>query len=60
MKSSILPLINDNAVDTLIKALSDHVNDDIADADNDDITEADIDTVFNILIWTEIQIIRQT
>ena len=60
MNDDIADADNDNAVDTLIKALSDHVNDDIADADNDDITEADIDIVFNILIWTEIQIIRQT
>ena len=51
MNDDVADTDNDNAVDTLIKALSDHVNDDIADADNDDITEADIDTVFNILIW---------
>ena len=38
------------AVDTLIKALSDYVNDDIAAADNKDVTQADIDNCCDTLI----------
>ena len=39
-----------HAVDTLIKALSDYVNDDIAAVDNKDVTQADIDNCCDTLI----------